>query len=95
MFSRRRLSGAALLVEFFVLHRSARCGIGGMEAEKDVVGGVLEARVGFVELASRFGGELAELIAIFKVGQCPKDQVRAHAQSSSSKEISSRLREPA
>jgi hypothetical protein len=48
---------------------------GFLEAVEDFVGGVLQTGVRFVQLASGFGGELAQLITVVDVGHCSKNQV--------------------
>ena len=50
-------------------------GDGVLEAIEDFIGGVLQAGVGLVELASRLGSELTELITIGYVGECSKDKI--------------------
>jgi hypothetical protein len=48
---------------------------GVLETVENLIGGVLEAGVGLMQLAGRFGGELAELIAVGDVGQCSKNEI--------------------
>src|SRR4051794_32227283 len=66
------LSGAAL---FHRPDRGSRCGrtrIGAVKADQDFIGGVLQPRVGLVQLASGLARQLAELVAIGHVRKCPE-----------------------
>lgn len=54
----------------FDIHRD-----GVFEAVEHFVGGVLEARVGLVELAGRLGGELTQLVAIIHVREGSKNKI--------------------
>ena len=51
---------------------------GGVEADEDFVGGVLQPCVRLVQLPGSFASELAELVAIGHVRECPKNQIRTH-----------------
>jgi hypothetical protein len=50
-------------------------GDGVLEAIQHLIGSVLEAGVGLVKLASRFGGELAELVAVVYVCEGSKNEI--------------------
>jgi len=66
------------LVEVNALHcmfRRRIHGQGVLEAIKNLVGGVLQASVGLVELPGRLGGELAELVAIRDVSESSKNKI--------------------
>src|SRR6516165_12364956 len=49
-----------------------------MKADQDFVRRVLQPRVGLVQLASRFARQLAELVTIGHMAQCPENQIRTH-----------------
>ena len=66
---------------FHGLYRLGGCGgtgIGALETGQNLVSGVLQPRVGLVQLASRLARQLAELVAIGHVRKCPKNQIRTH-----------------
>ena len=50
-------------------------GHGILETVEHLIGGVLEAGVGLVELARRLGGKLAQLIAVVHVSEGSKNQI--------------------
>ena len=50
-------------------------GNGLLEAIKDFVGGVLQARVGLVQLACGLRGKLTQLVTVVDVSHCSKNQV--------------------
>ena len=50
-------------------------GDGVLETVEDVVGGVLQAGVGLVQLAGGLGGELTELVSVIYVREGTKDQI--------------------
>jgi hypothetical protein len=52
-----------------------------MKAVKNFVGGVLQPRVGLVQLASCLACQLAELVAIGYMIESPKNQIRTHRKS--------------
>ena len=47
-------------------------GVGGLKAAQNLVRGVLQPGVGFVELAGCFARQLSELITVGHVRECPK-----------------------
>src|ERR1700758_3689533 len=49
-----------------------------MKADQDLVCRVLKTRVGLVQLASRLARQLAELVTVGHMAQCPKNQIRTH-----------------
>jgi hypothetical protein len=49
-----------------------------MEANQNVIGCILKARVGLVQLPGRLRGQLAQLIAVCYMGKSPKNQVGSH-----------------
>ena len=49
-----------------------------MEADEDLVCGVLQASARFVQHPGSFACKLAELVAIGHVRKCPKNQIRTH-----------------
>ena len=75
--TRPGLSRAALLhVNLFDRDRAGLVhGNGLAEALEDLVGGVLEAGVGLVQLAGRLRCQLTELVAVVDVGQCSENKV--------------------
>lgn len=58
--------------------RNQSAGVGGMEADEDLVCGVLQASARLVQHPGSFACKLAELITIGHVRQCPKNQIRTH-----------------
>jgi len=66
---------------------------GVLEALEDLVGGVLQAGVGLVQLAGGLGGELAELIPVGDVREGTKDEIGTHGKSPDEKGLSG-LRQP-
>jgi len=52
--------------------------VSGVEADEDFVGSVLQPCVRLVQLPGSFASELAELVAIGHVRECPKNQIRTH-----------------
>lgn len=80
---RPRLGSAALLSLGGRLSRSgrrqgAKRRILYAEVSQYFVCSVLQASAGLVQLACGLGGQLAELVTIADVGQCPKNKIRAH-----------------
>jgi len=55
-----------------------RAGIGVVEADQNLISGVLQPGVGLMQLTSRFARQLAELIAIGHMRECPENQIRTH-----------------
>jgi hypothetical protein len=55
-----------------------------VEADENLIGGVLETGVGLVQLTGCLRGKLAQCVTILNVGKCPKDKIRAHLYSPSS-----------
>jgi len=53
-------------------------GVGGMEADKNFVRGVLQPSVRLVQLPGSLARQLAELVTIGHVRECPKYQIRTH-----------------
>src|SRR5690348_15752879 len=53
-------------------------GVGGVEADQDFVGGVLQPSRRFVQLPGCLARQLAELVAIGDVRKCTKNQIRTH-----------------
>jgi hypothetical protein len=74
------LSGAALFDGLDCGSRYGResTGIGAMKADQDLVRRVLQPRVGLVQHASRLARQLAELITIGHMAECPENQIRTH-----------------
>src|ERR1700738_3110282 len=48
-------------------------GVRGAETHQDLVGGVLEARIGLVQLAGGLAGQLAKLIPVGHMRECPEN----------------------
>ena len=53
-------------------------GVGGVEADEDFVGGVLQPGIRLVQLPGSLARQLAELVAIGDVRKCTKNQIRTH-----------------
>src|SRR5579863_3368535 len=53
-------------------------GVGGVEADENLVRGVLQPSGRFVQLPGSFARQLAELVTVGHVRECPKDQIRTH-----------------
>src|SRR6185437_6337589 len=67
LFDRRSTRGGRL--------RGDAHGNGFAKAVQHLVGGVLQAGVGLMQLASGLRGKLAELVAVGNVGECSKNKV--------------------
>jgi hypothetical protein len=55
-----------------------RPGVSGMVANEDLVGRVLQPCARLVQLPGSFANELAELVTIGNIRDCPKNQIRTH-----------------
>ena len=53
-------------------------GVGGMEADEDFVGRILQPCARLVQHPGSFACQLAELVAIGDVRKCTKNQIRTH-----------------
>src|ERR1700739_409123 len=60
------------------IDRRQSAGVGGVEAHKHLVRGVLQASARFVQHPGSLARQLAELVAIGHVRECPKYQIRTH-----------------
>ena len=69
----RGLRGAALFDRLDCGRRCGGTGVSVVKADQDLVGCVLQPRVGFVQLASRFARQLAKLITVGHMRECPKN----------------------
>jgi len=80
MIQQDRLSRAARLDRpgrsFLNLRQIA--GVGGMEADEDFVGRILQPCARLVQHPGSFACQLAELVTIGHVRECPKNQIRTH-----------------
>ena len=74
------LSGAPCLDQPGRRLLSLRQGVGvsGMIADEDFVSRVLQPCIGFMQHPGSFAHQLAELVAIGHVRECPKNQIRTH-----------------
>ena len=76
----KQLGSAAPFLCLNRRHRilSQRTRVGGPEPDQNFVGGVLQPCVRLVQLAGCFTRQLAELVAIGHVRECPKNQIGTH-----------------
>jgi hypothetical protein len=74
------LRGAALLnrLDRGSGYRRERTGICAVKTDKDLIGRVLQACVGLMQLASRLARQLAKLVTIGHLRECPENQIRTH-----------------
>ncbi len=49
-----------------------------MKTDQDFIGRILQPRVRLVQLSGSLAGQLAELVAVGHMRECPKNQVRTH-----------------
>jgi hypothetical protein len=69
---------AALLNRCYFCDRRTRDGTFRMEADKNLIGSILQPGIRFMQLSRRLGSQLTQLVAVFYVGKCPKNKIRAH-----------------
>src|SRR5579863_8540959 len=56
-------------------------GVGGVEADENLVGRVLQPSGRFVQLPGSLARQLAELVAIGDMRKCTKNQIRTHKEN--------------